>query len=362
MEKILKAKKVAVAMSGGVDSAITATLLLESGYEVFGITMQTQDEFSEKQDGCCSVSAVKEAQKVAKELGITLYVLKVAKEFEEKVIQYFIKDYLRGKTPNPCIACNKEMKFKLLLEKAKSLGADLLATGHYAKIDYDCDSKKYLLSKAKDNHKDQSYVLYNLTQEQLGQVLMPLGEYTKDEVRKIALEKNLCVAKKPESQDICFIPDGNYNLFLQKRAGNLIKPGHFLNIMGEKIGEHKGFPFYTIGQRRGLGFGFGKRMYVVELNPKTGDVILGENEDLMANSLEALENNFIPFSKLTEPLQVETKIRYNGKADIAFLYPEDEGKIRVAFEKPQRAITPGQAVVYYQKDLVIGGGIINKIL
>ncbi len=354
--------KVAVAMSGGVDSAVTAALLLTEGYQVFGLTMQVENTAAEKaQGGCCSKAAVEDARKVAQALEIPLFVLDVHQEFEKQVIQYFIHAYLSGQTPNPCIACNQHMKFTLLLQKAMAEGADYLATGHYVRLSRDKATGRYLLQKGVDQRKDQSYVLYHLTQEQLAKILTPLGGYTKEQVRHMAAQWKLPVAHKPESQEICFVPHDDYNAFLKQRVGEAIKPGCFVNLAGQVIGQHQGVPFYTIGQRRGLGSGFGKRMYVVALRAQTGDVVLGDNGDLFASSLEATDNAFIPFEQLTNPIQVEAKIRYNGSAAAASLVPLSQGHILVQFAEPQRAITPGQAVVYYQGDWVIGGGTIQRV-
>jgi len=353
--------KVIVAMSGGVDSSVAAALLIEKGYEVIGMTMQIWDpaitEVKGENVGCCSLEAVGDARRVAGMLGIPHYVTNMRQAFEEEVVAYFCREYLRGRTPNPCIACNKYIKFEVFLRKALMLEADYIATGHYARISYDPGRGRYLLAKAKDQSKDQTYVLYSLTQEQAGRLLLPLGDYTKAEVRAIAAQKNLPVADKAESQEICFVQD-NYRDFLREKTGAAIKPGPFLDLEGRVIGHHKGIPFYTIGQRRGLGLPLGERVYVVDIDPRRNAVVIGPEEALLAGELTAAENNFISIDRLEEPMEIEAKIRYNAPGASALITPRDGRTIRVRFRQPQRAITPGQAVVYYQNEIVVGGGTI----
>ncbi|HOQ00014.1 MAG TPA: tRNA 2-thiouridine(34) synthase MnmA [Acetivibrio clariflavus] len=359
----MRKKSVMIGMSGGVDSSVAAALLLEKGYDVIGVTMQIWPDMSEetklKEGGCCSLSAVDDARLVANTLGIPYYVLNFKDVFEKKVINYFVDEYLKGRTPNPCIACNRYVKFEVLLNKAVSMGIDYVATGHYAIIEYDENRKRYLLKKSVTDAKDQTYALYNLTQEQLARVLMPIGEYSKDIVRKKAAELGLYVASKPDSQEICFVDDNDYGKFIEENTDKKIVPGYFVDTKGNILGEHKGIIHYTVGQRKGLGIALGKPMYVVGLDAENNTVILGEDTEVYGNELIAYDLNFISIDTLEEPMRVKAKIRYSAKAADALIIPIEDGKVKVVFDTPQRAITPGQSVVFYDGDIVVGGGIIQ---
>lgn len=356
--------KVVVGMSGGVDSSVAAALLKDEGYDVIGITMQLwrdkDSETLEVEGGCCSLAAVDDARRVCDRLGIRYYVLNFKEIFEKKVIRSFVNDYLAGMTPNPCIECNKHIKFDELLRRAMNLGAEYVATGHYAKVLFHDRINRYVLKRSVDNKKDQTYALYNLTQFQLMHTLMPLGEYTKDKVREIAKDLGLPVANKPDSQEICFVPDNNYGGFIEKEEPDRITPGYFKDKNGNIMGQHKGIAYYTIGQRKGLGITFGKPMFVTNIIPEENVVVLGESDEVFNDNLTVSSLNFIPFDTLEEKMEVTAKIRYAAKEAKAILIPEMQDMVKVIFNEPQRAITPGQSVVFYKDDMVVGGGIINR--
>lgn len=358
----MEKKKVVVGMSGGVDSSVAAYLLKEQGYDVIGVTMQIwQDEertVEEENGGCCGLSAVDDARRVANDLGIPYYVMNFKKEFKENVIDYFIDEYLNGRTPNPCIACNRYVKWESLLKRSMDIGADYIATGHYARIDK-LDNGRYSLRRSATLAKDQTYALYNLTQEQLKHTLMPVGEYTKDEVREIAERINLRVANKPDSQDICFVPDGNYAEFIETTLDKKIPTGNFVTLDGKVLGQHKGITRYTVGQRKGLGLALGYPAFVIEIRPETNEVVIGTNEDSMSIYVRANRLNFMSIERLEGEKRVWAKIRYNHKGAWCTIKMTDEDEVLCTFEEQQRAITPGQAVVFYDGEHVLGGGTIT---
>lgn len=357
----MEKKKVVVGMSGGVDSSVAAYLLKKQGYDVIGITMQVwQDDegYTEREGGCCSLSAVEDARMVAKSLNIPFYVINFKDFFKEKVIDYFIDEYLDGKTPNPCIACNKYVKFEELLRRAQSLGADYVATGHYAKI-YE-EGGRFQLERAVDDKKDQTYALYTLTQEQLKRTLMPCGDYTKPEIRQIAEEIGLITANKRDSQDICFVSDNDHGKYVYSMVPQKKNPGNFVTLSGKVVGKHKGIAFYTIGQRKGLGLALGTPVFVIGINKEKNEVIVGTDEDLRSNTLTVKDVNLISIEELKEPLRVQAKIRYAAKPADCTIYPLEDGRIKAVFDEKQRAITLGQSCVFYDGLKVLGGGIIDS--
>jgi tRNA-specific 2-thiouridylase len=348
-------KKVMVAMSGGVDSSVAAMLLTDEGYDVSGVTMCLGIAAEEDSARCCGATAIDDAKRVCDRLKIPHYVFDYAGELEDKVIAKFISEYKKGRTPNPCVECNRYLKFGSLLEKAKMLGFDFLATGHYAAIERNEDG--YFLSRAKDRKKDQTYFLYPMPYDSLGNVLFPLAALTKDEVREIAKKASLPVAEKQESQDICFVTQKNYQEFLLERVQEL-NPGPIVNMQGKILGKHRGIIFHTIGQRGGLGISHATPLYVVSIDPDTNCIVVGEKKDLMAKGLMACDMNMLVKSW---PEQVYAKIRYRKKEALCDVTAEN-GRLRVIFAEEQEAITPGQSVVFYASDRVLGGGVIEMVL
>jgi len=362
-----KKRKVVVAMSGGVDSSVAAALLVKAGYDVTGVTMKLVDlppEFcrSEGLRSCCGRLAVEDAHGVAVALGIPHFVADMRVPFEQKVVTDFCEEYGRGRTPNPCIRCNRFIKFGLLLKKARAIGADLIATGHYTRIERDTRTGLYLLKKGKDAAKDQSYFLYFLTQKELARALMPVGGFTKAEVRRMAKKMRLPVAEKPESQEICFVPDDDYPGFLKGRIPGAFRPGAILDLNGRVIGEHRGTGNFTIGQRRGLGIAAPQPLYVIAIDAVSNIVVAGPDEALRGKSLLASGMTLVSGGKLEGPLRARVKIRYKHAEEKAIITPRGRSGARIDFERLQRAMTPGQAVVFYSRNTVLGGATIDKII
>ncbi len=356
-------EKALIAMSGGVDSSVAAWLTKNEGFECMGATMRLYDnrKFDDRESSCCSLDDVEDARSVAYRLGMSYYVFNFTQDFEKQVMDKFVACYECGLTPNPCIDCNRYLKFDLLLRRAQTLGCEYIVTGHYARI---CrmENGRFVLQKAADTAKDQSYFLYALTQRQLAHTRFPLGELTKSQVREIALREGFVNARKRDSQDICFVPDGDYFAFLERYTGKTYPAGDFLDEKGRVVGKHHGAVGYTLGQRKGLGVALGAPVYVCAKDMAANTVTVGSNESLMRRVLRADDWNWMPFETLEAPLRVLAKTRSRMAEQPATVYPEDGGFARVEFDEPQRAVTPGQAVVLYRDEQVIGGGTIREVL
>jgi tRNA-specific 2-thiouridylase len=349
-------------MSGGVDSSVAAAILVRQGYSVIGITMKVWDEPESGGPGrrCCSASDADDARRVCARLEIPHYTSNAKAAFRKKVVEPFCIEYLAGRTPNPCIRCNTDIKFDLMLRKARALGAQRVATGHYAQISFDAASNRYLLLKGLDPLKDQSYFLFDLSQRQLAHIAFPIGGFTKPAIRRLARELELSTADKPESQEICFVPGGDYRALLAQVSPEAFKPGPILHVSGEKLGTHTGIANYTIGQRRGLGIAYPHPLYVVGFDLSKNAVIVGASEYVWADRLTAEKMNWISIEKLERPIRVKARIRYKHEEGLATVSPLEDDRVSVWFDQPQRAITPGQAVVFYDGDVVVGGGTIIR--
>lgn len=354
--------RVVVGMSGGVDSSAAAALLLEKGYDVVGITLKLwpQDCISRAEDKCCGPQAVTDARAVCHRLGIPFYLVDESADFQQQVIQYFAEEYKAGRTPNPCVMCNEKLKFGTLLTRARKLGAEFIATGHYARIERDTRTGRQLLKRGRDPRRDQSYFLFSLRQHQLARALFPLGELHKTETREVAREKSLKTADKEESMEICFVPDNDYGRFLRQAKLVELHRGEIVDLQGRVLGHHDGVEFYTIGQRRGLGVSAPKPLYVVDLDPVRNRVVVGDDTDLSRDEFRVERCNWVTFEEPPASLTVSAKIRYNHPGTDAVVTPRADGSATVKLRVPQRAITPGQACVFYQDDLVVGGGWIAQ--
>ena len=362
-------KRVVVAMSGGVDSSVAAGLLVEQGYDVIGITIKThryEDVGGNvgNESSCCSLDGINDARAVAAKLGFPHYVLDFSERFSEEVIDNFVDEYLRGRTPNPCVICNRAIKWEELIKKANALGADYIATGHYANVRFDDTTKRYVLSRGRDVSKDQSYALWRLTQDSLRRTLFPLAEYTKLETRALGEKYGLATATKGESYEICFIPDNNYGRFLKELRPGLEEhvTGGEIVMDGDIVGHHRGFPFYTIGQRKGLGIAMPQPVYVTGIDYENNRIEVGTEDRLYQTGLVATNVNMIKYDDCREPRRVDARIRYKDRGGAATVQTLDDGRMRVIFDDKRRAITAGQSVVLYEGDDVVGGGVIDEVI
>ena len=352
-------------MSGGIDSTIAAVMLHNSGYQVIGITMKTWDYAnsggSKKETGCCSLDSINDARQVAVEVGFPHYIIDIRSEFGDYVIDNFVEEYLAGRTPNPCVLCNTHIKWESLLRRADAMDCQFIATGHYAGLRF--ENERYVISKAKDKIKDQSYVLWGVSQECLSRTLFPLGDYLKKDVKKMAEDWGYhALAKKGESYEICFVPDNDYRGFLKRKVPELkeyVNGGAFVNSKGEELGKHKGYPFYTIGQRKGLGIALGEPMYVTEIIPESNTVVLGEEKDLERNGMYVGKLNMVKYAEIPDGCKANTKIRYNNRGADSRIY-HDRDRLRVEFDEHVKAIAPGQSAVFYEGEDILGGGIIQS--